>query len=153
MLRLTVDGVGGSSASGVNYVLYKDISGSWVAQSSANNGIGDPHTFTGLDAGDYRIEAWDDNNCTDFVELTVSQPASEIEITAISIDHVTTPGGSGGSIEITITGGSGSYPTIDWEGTLEGGGAASGLVDNVYVQPNLEAGTYTVEVQMTTVVP
>jgi gliding motility-associated-like protein len=144
--EITVDGVGGSSASGVNYVLYKDISGSWIAQDSHYDGVGDPHTFTGLNAGDYRIEALDNNSCPDAVDLTINQPASEIEINAININNVTTPGGSDGSIEITITGGSGSYPTIDWEGTLEGGGAASGLVDNVYVQPNLEAGTYTVEV-------
>lgn len=144
--EITVDGNGGSSASGVNYVIYKDISGAWVAQASHYDGVGDPYTFTGLDAGDYRIEAWDDNNCTDIVDLTVNQPASGIEINAVAINNVTTPGGSDGSIEITITGGSGSYPTINWDGTLEGGGTATGLVNNVYVQPNLAAGTYTVEV-------
>ncbi|MGQ1890308.1 PKD domain-containing protein [Thermophagus sp. OGC60D27] len=151
--EITVEGTGGSSSSGVNYVLYKNISGSWVMQATSSNGTGASHTFTGLSAGDYRVEAWDNSGawngdyCSDFVEVTVDQPSADIQINTININHVTTTGGNDGSVEIEILGGSGSYSSITWSGTEEStGNPVGGLVNNVYVQPNLVAGTYSVEV-------
>ncbi len=151
--EITATASGGLSSSGVNYVLYKDVAGSWVAQASHSNITGAPYTFTSLSAGDYRIEAWDNSGslnsdyCFDFVEVTVNQPTAEIEINPINIHHVTTTGGSDGSIEIEITGGSGSFVSIVWSGIEEGtGNPVTGLANNVYVQPNLVAGTYSVEV-------
>ena len=143
---ITVDGEGGTSLSAVNYVLYKEISGSWIIQDSESNNTGDAETFTGLDEGEYKVEAWDSNGCTDDVSLTITEPSTAINITS-TISNVTTVGGNDGSIEIEITDGSGTYPSIIWTGTDESGtDISSGLTDNVYLQPGLEAGTYYVTV-------
>jgi PKD repeat protein len=144
--EITGDGVGGASASGVDYVLYMEIAGSWIAQELRNEPTGDAYTFTGLDKGDYRVNALDDNGCAASQLLTIDQPTDEIEITITDIINVTLPGGNDGSIEIGISGGDGPY-AIDWSGADAGGADIStSLDDDVYVQNDLVKGIYSVEV-------
>lgn len=92
---------------------------------------------TGLAAGDYYVEITDGNSCT-----TTSNTITITEPTPVTASGVETPlacnGDNSGSIDLTPTGGDGSY-SFDWTGP-------SGFTSNVEDPNGLAAGTYDVTV-------
>ncbi|WP_191906990.1 T9SS type A sorting domain-containing protein [Adhaeribacter soli] len=67
---------------------------------------------TGLLAGNYSVTITDANGCTGTVTATVGQPASPVSGTTV-ITNVACNGGNTGAINLTPTGGTGSY-TFLW---------------------------------------
>ncbi len=91
--------------------------------------------LTGLTAGTYTVTVTDGIGTTGTLSVTLTQPDAVTPIGTPS--HVSCRGGNNGSIELTVTGGTGSY-NFDWNGSPAGDGS-SWITD-------LEAGTYTVTV-------
>jgi hypothetical protein len=89
-----------------------------------------------LIADDYTVTIMDENMCIATVEnVTVAQPeAIEISNTDVVLDS----GAGDGSIDITVTGGTGSY-TFEWEGP-------NGFTSDEQNISDLEAGDYTVTI-------
>ncbi|HNQ68923.1 MAG TPA: T9SS type A sorting domain-containing protein [Bacteroidales bacterium] len=86
-----------------------------------------------LVAGEYHITVTDSNNCTAENHIIITEP-DEIVINTVSITDANCYGDSNGSIDIEVTGGSGSY-TYLWSETSE-----TQDIDNI------PAGTYIVTV-------
>jgi large repetitive protein len=68
-----------------------------------------------LSAGNYYVTITDSLGCRvdGYGPIIITEPATEIEISILSVSHVTTHGGNNGSILLSITGGTGSY-TYSW---------------------------------------
>ncbi|MDG5799193.1 PKD domain-containing protein [Marinilabiliaceae bacterium ANBcel2] len=147
---ISVTGGGGASDNGVIYRLYQFENSDWVWKSSAHYTDLQSHLFDNLNAGSYLVRGFDDNGCSDEIEFEIDQPDSQIVIDVETINHVSTPGGSDGSISISVTGGvtdEGSYSEIIWEGeNLNGDDISDELTSGVFQQVGLEAGNYSVEV-------
>ena len=96
----------------------------------------DGNQISDLSAGTYTFLVTDDNGCTTTSEVTISEPASGLDITSTpaAITDVSCNGGSDGSIDITVTGGTTPYSYV-W---------SSG--DNIEDPTTLSAGTYEVTV-------
>ncbi|MNJ86178.1 hypothetical protein D3C87_36660 [compost metagenome] len=100
-------------------------------------GVG-PYTFnwgggvttedrSGLAAGTYSVTITDANACTAIISATVTQPAAIVSGTTV-VTNVSCSGGTNGSINLTPTGGVGSY-TFNWGGgvtTEDRSGLAAG---------------------------
>ena len=87
-----------------------------------------------LIAGDYTLVLTDDNLCTAEVTLTINEPLAPISVTADS-SNISCFGGNDGFIDITVTGGNGSY-SYEWSNAA--------LTEDL---TDLFIGTYTVAVQ------
>jgi hypothetical protein len=87
---------------------------------------------TGLVAGTYTVQITDVNGCTGTVTASVTQPTSPVSGTTV-VTNVSCFGGSNGAINLTPSGGSGSY-TFNWLPSGPTTEDRTGLV----------AGTYTV---------
>ncbi len=145
--EITAEGTGGTASSGVNYVLWKHVAGTWINQATATEPTGDAHSFPNLNAGDYRVTATDANGCADEVFITMAEPASKAVVSIVEIIDVSVPGGNNGAIEIAVADGTEPYSSIDWSGVNMGGvDISTSLTDDVYRQENLPAGTYSVQV-------
>jgi large repetitive protein len=92
-------------------------------------------TATGLTAGTYSVTVTDVNGCSSTKDVTISQPAVDLEI-SISHDNVLCAGDSSGSASVAVTGGLAPYTYI-WDTTP---------VQTKDSVTDLSAGTYTVEV-------
>jgi hypothetical protein len=88
---------------------------------------------TGLIAGTYTVTVSDANLCTATTSATITQPAAAISLST-STTSITCFGGNNGSINLTVSGGTGGY-TYNWSNGFSGEDP-SGLI----------AGTYTVTV-------
>ena len=79
------------------------------------NGIvtSSPTILNTLSAGNYTVELKDNKNCTKTASFTITQPATAVSATVLSVVDVTQFGASTGAINITITGGTPSY-TYEW---------------------------------------
>jgi len=86
---------------------------------------------SGLAAGTYTATINDANNCITTTTVTITQPASALNVTAAQTASVTCFGGSNGTASVTISGGTPSY-TVNW--SSGGSGTSTG---------GLAAGTYT----------
>ena len=85
-----------------------------------------------LAAGTYTVTVTDANACTKTLSATITEPSAALSLTETHVDA--TCGNSNGSIDLTVTGGTGGY-TYNW-----GGGVTT------QDRSNLAAGTYTVTV-------
>ena len=96
----------------------------------------DTATAIGLSGGTYEVTVTDENDCTATAEVTIAEPAAALDITTTpaTLMNPTCNGGTDGSIDITVLGGTAPY-TYAW---------SSG--DNVEDPSTLEAGTYEVTV-------
>ena len=121
MVRATVSATGGTT----------DYDYAWPVQHGQTTA-----TATGLAAGTYEVTVTDDNDCTTTAEVTIAEPAEALDITTTPADltNPTCNGGTDGSIDITVLGGTAPY-TYAW---------SSG--DNVEDPSMLGAGTYDVTV-------
>ncbi len=108
---------------------YSFNSGSYVSTSN----------FTGQTAGTYTISVKDDNGCVANSNAIIGTPA-KITSTATQTD-VLCNGKSTGALDITATGGSGTYSTYTWTSTPAS--YSSSLEDIT----GLAAGTYNVEIE------
>lgn len=90
-------------------------------------------TATALEAGSYTVTATDARGCTADANVTIEQPASEVDAFVDQVSHVTCFGADDGAATITVTGGSGSY-TITWNTTPPvSGPTATGLAPGLYL--------------------
>lgn len=106
--------------------------GSKPYRYSWSNGSTEPNVF-GLPAGTYTLTVLDTNNCVISASATLGEPA-ELAPNA-EITHVSCYGGSDGSIDFNIKGGTGTY-TYSWSN-----GATTQDVNN------LKAGVYRLTVK------
>lgn len=81
-----------------------------------SNGINNSLQNTNLQNGTYVVTVTDNNNCLKFINFAVSQPA-EIQLTNVIKTDVTCYGGTDGSIDAVLTGGTGSY-TFQWNNNV-----------------------------------
>ncbi|RCW32700.1 gliding motility-associated-like protein [Marinilabilia salmonicolor] len=109
-----------------------------------------PYLAEGLSAGDYRVRVTDDNGCVVWSMIyEVTEPLTSPTITVESVINVSAAAGNDGSIEVSVTGGTGVY-SFDWE-EVDGTGA---LIDDLSTHPDdnsnvidgLSAGNYRVNV-------
>ena len=90
---------------------------------------------TGLAAGTYNVTVTDAEGCTSVESVTITEPA--VLETSTTQSNVSCNGGSDGSIDLTVTGGTTPY-TYAWTGT--------GVIAANQDQTGLAAGTYNVTV-------
>ena len=68
-------------------------------------------TALNLVAGSYTVIVSDGNGCTGTAVVTISQPATAIDVTGV-ITNVTCKGGTDGAIDISVVGGTSPYNYI-----------------------------------------
>lgn len=103
-----------------------------------NDGVGDnddTEDLTGLSAGSYSVTVTDINGCSDLGTFMVNEP-SVLTVDWVVVD-VSTPGGSDGFINLTISGGTSPF-AFDWDN--------DGFGDNDDTEDltNIAAGDYAV---------
>ncbi|MCS7029801.1 MAG: gliding motility-associated C-terminal domain-containing protein, partial [Bacteroidia bacterium] len=109
---------------------------------------GSAGTFTGLTAGNYTITVTDANNCTQTVNLTITQP-DPINISTVATD-VSCNGLSDGQINAAATGGNGSYSyTLMPGGITNLTGIFSGLTAGVYTVTVTDSKNCTATINVT----
>ena len=134
-IDLTV--TGGYLSSGEDYTYtWSTTNGSGLTQGEQDQ--------IGLSAGTYEVIIKDSNDCEEVREYTLNEPAEltlDLDLSVFGNFNIKCFGDDNGSIDLTITGGSGTY-TIVWS-TSDGG---TGLVQGQEDQSGLGPGTYTVKV-------
>ena len=109
-----------------------------------------PYLAEGLSAGDYRVRLTDDHGCVVWSAIyEVTEPLTSPTITVENVTNVSAAGSNDGSIEVSVTGGTGVY-SFDWE-EVDGAGT---LIDDLSTHPDdnsnvidgLPAGNYRVNV-------
>jgi len=118
-----------TAGGGTSPYTYKIGTGSYGASS----------TFGSLAAGTYTITVKDANNCTQTLSVTITEPAAALSVSStVTTTPVSCNGGSDGTADITVTGGTTPY-TFAWTGT---GSYTSSVED----PSNFAAGIYSVSV-------
>ncbi len=92
---------------------------------------------TGLTFGNYFLTVMDDNSCEVYDTFAINQP-NQITFGQSVITHVTTPPGSNGAINLTVSGGTPDYSYL-WTGPV----AFSSTDEDI---SNLDGGSYIVQV-------
>ena len=101
----------------------------WLSPSTSGS------LLTDIGAGDYSVVVTDDNGCTADFNTTLFQP-TELLVSLVNVEDVSCNGGTDGSMEIGMTGGTTPY-SIEW---MSLPGETGTIVTDV------AAGTYMVEV-------
>src|SRR5690554_5706254 len=98
---------------------------------------------TGLVAGEYYVQVWDNNICLTTSEVyTLTQPADQLVVSEFSNQPVSAYDGNDGSITVAITGGTPGY-SIAWTGIdYDGNNVTASLAQNDVTLNNLKAGVY-----------
>ncbi|UPT66742.1 MAG: tandem-95 repeat protein [Sphingobacteriales bacterium JAD_PAG50586_3] len=108
----------------------------WVGP---NGFVSATEDISALCVGTYVATVTDANGCTSSVTVTLTEPtplvSTGVQSTYAGGFNISCNGGSNGSIDVTTTGGSGTY-TFNWSGP-------SGFSANTEDIANLSAGTYT----------
>lgn len=139
-LKVNVDAVG-------NVKCFDDVNGSisitpsggtpgysFEWKNSAGTTVNVTEDPTGLPAGVYSVIVKDNKNCTaTTTSVTIASPSSALTVSAPTTTNVTCPGGSDGSISLSVNGGWGS-PKVAW---------TPGSVPAILNPTNLPAGNYT----------
>lgn len=89
--------------------------------------------LSNLSAGTYQIFVTDSNQCLDSLTITITQPTSPLQVTALT-NNISCFGGNDGSIDVTINGGTIPY-TFNWSNAA--------LTQD---QQNLYAGMYQINI-------
>ena len=129
---------GGHLTSGQNYTY------NWTSNVSNSGLVQGEEDQSGLKAGTYTVTITDSNKCTETRQYTLNEPASlalNLSPSIFGAFSIKCFGDDNGSIDLTITGGSGSN-TIVWTTSDGGTGLAQGEEDQFGLGP----GTYTVSV-------
>ena len=112
------------------------VSGGTTPHSYLWNTGGTTSTLNNLTAGTYRVTVTDANACTQSLSVIITQPGATLAATATGgVTNVTCRGGSDGSIDVTVLGGTPPYSYL-WNT----GGTTSSL-------SGLTAGAYRVTVK------
>ncbi|MEA3447380.1 MAG: PKD domain-containing protein [Bacteroidota bacterium] len=106
---------------------------SWTGGSSGQN-------VSGLCTGTYYLTTTDANGCTSEDQITISEPTPMT--LSENITPVSCPGGSDGSISVTVSGGSGNYD-YEWFNTSGNNPTVSGLSSANYTVVVYNANDYT----------
>lgn len=105
-------------------------------------------TFTGLTAGNYTVTVTDANNCSQTVNLTITQP-DPLSLNTVVTD-VTCNGLSNGQINAAATGGNGGYSyTLNPGAVTNGTGVFSGLSTGAYTVTVTDSKNCTATVNVT----
>ncbi|MFT3737702.1 MAG: PKD domain-containing protein [Breznakibacter sp.] len=100
---------------------------------------------TNLPAGNYSVVAKDANSClSTALTVTITEPASQLAVTLVSVTDVSAYGESTGAIGVSVAGGSGAYE-LAWSGTDYENNTVT-IANNIYSPVNLKAGIYNVTV-------
>lgn len=86
-------------------------------------------TFTGLASGNYVVTLRDSKGCTDFVNVTITQP-SQLQAQIDSVFNIGCNGASSGAIYITVSGGNPTYNFLWSNGAITED--VTGLVAGTY---------------------
>ena len=117
-----------------------DYSYQWSTNNGGGNLVANSQDQTGLQAGTYTVVVTDQNGCTETKVYTLSEPQAIIFTSSLSLFagnfNISCKNAKDGSINITPSGGSGSY-VYTWS-TLNGSGLVLGQED----QSGLGPGTY-----------
>jgi large repetitive protein len=109
------------------------------AWTGPNGFTSSSQNISGLVAGTYNLTVRDANLCTGFYSVNLTQPAPlSLDFTQV---NVACNGGTTGSIDLIVSGGTGTY-SYSWT-TSDGSGLSASDQD----QTGLTAGTYEVEVE------
>src|SRR5690554_6407996 len=94
---------------------------------------------TGLVAGEYYVQVWDNNICLTTSEVyTLTQPADQLVVSEFSNQPVSAYDGNDGSITVAITGGTPGY-SIAWTGIdYDGNNVTASLAQNDVTLNNLK---------------
>ena len=111
-----------------------NVSGGTSPYSYLWNNGSTSQDMNGLSIGNYSVVITDANGCTTSESITISQPSAVLNISVASTQNISCFGGSDGSIDLIITGGTAPYSYV-WSN-----GASSQDLNN------LGTGTYTVTV-------
>lgn len=113
---------------------------SWTTTDGSGDLVADAGDQSGLAAGTYTVVVSDENNCSVSAEVTIESPtAIVVVLTGEDPTCNSENGTSTGTIDITVSGGSGDY-TFEW--SAENG--STGLDTDGSNQSGLGADTYTV---------
>ncbi len=106
---------------------------SYAWRNQGNTLVSNSKNPTNLEAGTYNVIVTDQAGCTASlpVPVTITEPAAGLSATHTQT-NVTCPGGNNGSINLTISGGSGAN-TVTWSPSIPGGANPTGLAANTYI--------------------
>ena len=114
----------------------------WTWNSTCATWTGAPATnqtnLTGLCPGDYEVVVTDGNGCMDSLTITINEPAA-IDLAPV-ITQISCFGGNNGAVDLTPTGGSGTFE-FDWD--MDG----TGDFDDVEDASSLSDGTYCLRIR------
>jgi gliding motility-associated-like protein len=116
----TVNATGGVIGTGYTYQ-WDAAAGSQISKTATN-----------LPAGTFIVTVTDANGCTQTIAVTITQPATGVDITGIANTQVSCFGGSNGTATVQVAGGAGNY-TYNWNPTGQTGQTATGLSIGTYI--------------------
>ncbi len=108
---------------------------------------------TGLPAGNYSVTITDSNGCTSVANATVTQPASALSGSIVSITDVTEYGGNSGSVTIAGSGGTSPYQFRIDDGEFQSSGTFGSLSAGTYDLTIRDAGLCLYELTVTITQP